>query len=113
MSSGIYQEFGASKPAHKATTTRLRDSDPNEHIEVSVYLKPRGITANASGAAVTRETREAMRARRPQEHQEDIRLLREFAAEKGLTVTAVEPARRLVKMSGSVSKIQSAFGTSI
>ena len=113
MSSNIYQEFAASEPAHKPTTARVRDSDPNEHIEVSVYLKPRGLTANASGATVTRETREDMHARRTQEHQDDIRLLHEFAAEKGLTVTAVEPARRLVKISGSVSSIQSAFGTSI
>jgi kumamolisin len=47
------------------------------------------------------------------EHQEDIRLLTEFAAETGLQVSAVDAGKRLVKLSGPASKMQEAFGTTL
>lgn len=106
MSSKNYVRFAESEHVRRPNTSRLRDSDPNERIEVSLYLKPRGDRP-------ARETLESMKSRRESDHADDIRRIGEFAKEAGLRVTTTEPVRRLVKLEGSVSDMQSAFRTSI
>jgi kumamolisin len=104
MVSKSYIEFAASHRKAPAGT-RQGDSAPDEPVEVSVYLKPRGAHAGVS--------REALAASRADAHKGDIQLIRDFAKEAGLTVVAVEPARRLVKLSGTVAAMQAAFKTSL
>jgi len=57
-----------------------------ERFEVSVYLKP-GTT--------------------------NFQLVEEFASDHGLTVVSTEPARRLIKLSGTAAQFQSAFQTTL
>jgi kumamolisin len=77
------------------------------------YLKPRPHTGPADEALRDTDHRAVLRARRAIQHQDDIRLLTEFAVDNGLTVSEVDPARRLVKLSGPASKMQAAFGTTL
>lgn len=85
----------------------MGDVAPDEHIEVSIYLKPREVGGDWSTGGADR--REALSARRALLHQDDIRLIREFAASYGLTVTSVEPGRRLVKLAGTAANHRKAF----
>jgi kumamolisin len=99
-----YVEF---KPSHRAAPAGHRHADvaPDEAIEVSVYLKPRG-----QHVGVTRET---MASSRAAEHESDIKLVEAFAKAAGLTVEAVEPGRRLIRLSGTAAQMQAAFKTSL
>lgn len=83
-----------------------------EHpFAISVYLKPRSKPSSLPPGTLHR--RDAMRARREVEHAEDIAAVRAFAAAHGLTVEAVEPGRRLVKLSGSKTQMEAAFGIAL
>jgi kumamolisin len=104
MASKSYVEFGASaREAPKGT--RHGDVPPDEAMEVSLYLKPRGGTAGLS--------REALAARRAEDHAGDIALVQEFADAAGLAVLEVDPARRLVRLGGTAAQMQAAFRTSL
>ena len=111
MASKTYIEFTDSYRPWPANAQRQADVPPDEIIEVSIYLKPRPDTGSDDEARPHEDWRTALPARRAAQHRDDIRLLSEFAAENGLTVSAVEPARRLVKLSGPASKMEVAFGT--
>jgi kumamolisin len=113
MVSKTYVDFPESHRTLPAGAQRLGDVAPDENIEVSVYLKPRPYTGPADEALRDTDRRAALRARRAVQHQDDIRLLTEFAVDNGLTVSEVDPARRLVKLSGPASKMQAAFGTTL
>ncbi|MCW3477487.1 S53 family peptidase [Limobrevibacterium gyesilva] len=106
-------EFAASHKTLPDGVRRVADVAPDENIEVSVYLKAHPHTAETDEALPATDRRGALHARRAEQYKDDIRLLSEFAAENGLTVTAVEPGRRLVKLTGSASKMQTAFGTNL
>jgi carboxypeptidase C (cathepsin A) len=82
----------------------------DEQVEISVYLRPR---RRAGSYAQEADPRLAMRQHRERAHADDIVLLREFAAANGLTVLGVEPARRLVRLGGPASRVQSAFRTTL
>src|SRR5581483_11527532 len=73
--------------------TRLADVAADAPIEVSVYLKRRPAPADTSAG----DARARMHAVRNEAHREDIERIRAFAEQNGLTVSSVEPARRLVK----------------
>jgi subtilase family serine protease len=112
MVSKTYKEF---TPSHKAapdpTTRRVGAVPPDERIQVSIYLKPRGngrTALNGSG-----DPRVDMQTRRTAQHADDIKLVREFAQEHGLSVVAAEPAKRLVKLSGTAAQFQAAFQTTL
>jgi subtilase family serine protease len=96
-----------------AGAQRVTDVAADELIEVSVYLRPRTSPGFALDALPFEARRAALVARRTADHADDIRLLQEFAAAHGLSVSAVEPAQRLVKLSGSASQMQVAFGTNL
>ena len=113
MASKTYASFAESDRALPEGAQRVADVTSDEIIEVSVYLKPRSQTGAAEEARPAGDARAVMHARRAAEHQDDIRLLTEFAADTGLTVTEVDPGRRLVKLAGPASKMQAAFGTKL
>src|SRR5713226_2127302 len=113
MVSKTHVEFAPSHRTLPESARRVADVSPDENIEVSVYLKPHPHTAATDEALPVVDRRAALHARRVEQHKDDIRLVSEFAAENGLTVTAVEPDRRLVKLSGPASRMQAAFGTNL
>jgi hypothetical protein len=43
----------------------------------------------------------------------DFKLVKEFASDHGLTVTGTEPAKRLIKLSGTAAEFQAAFQTQL
>ena len=106
-----YVQFPPSERPAPAGATQLAPLAPDETIEVSVYLKPRPAAGQPpSGVA---EPRAAMREHRERSHRDDIRLISDFAAASGLTVAAADPARRLVRLSGTVSHMERAFRTTL
>ena len=90
-----------------AGASPIGDVAQDETIEVSIYLKPRDRGAPPAGA----EPRGVLAARRAELHRDDVRLIKEFASENDLTVLAVEPARRLVRLSGPAARMEAAFRT--
>src|ERR1700753_2373761 len=107
MPSKSYVPFEASRRHPPVAATRVGDVPEDEQVEISLYMKPREV----SPVAGADHPREALRAARADAHQDDIRLITEFAGEHGLTVISVEPGRRLVRLSGSAGKVQAAFRT--
>ncbi len=99
-----YVEF---KPSHRAAPAGHRHAEVagDELIEVSVYVKHRGEQAVM--------TRAEMTAHRTKSHADDFKLIEHFAHEAGLKVVAVEPARRLIRLSGTAAKMQAAFKTEL
>jgi kumamolisin len=94
-------------------------ADPNEQIEVTVYLRASGATAWSAdeiGSQPISEreylTREQF-ARRHSASEEDIAKVRAFAADHGLDVTSVNAAARQVKLRGTVGAFAEAFATTL
>jgi kumamolisin len=110
MTSPAYTEVASSRraPPHG---TRTGPVPADEVIEVSLYLKPRADAKTAIAAAHNR--RAAIAQHRAANHASDIAQIKAFAAEHGLTVSAIDPARRLVKLAGSAAQIQAAFRTEV
>jgi kumamolisin len=88
--------------------TRIGDQPLDERIEVSIILKPKERAAPVLGAGGTVISREQFAAR----HGADegaIGQIEQFAKENNLTVTAVWPARRTVKLEGTAADMIRAF----
>jgi kumamolisin len=104
MVSRNYQEF---TPSHKnppgPACKRIGAVPAGEQFEVSIYLKPRSGGTNRADLAATRAT----------QHANDFKLVKEFASAHGLTVSATEPVKRLIKLSGSAAQFQAAFQTTL
>jgi kumamolisin len=105
MVSKNYQDFG---PSHKnppgPTCKRIGSVPAGEQFEVSLYVKPRNAgTGNRADLAAARAAA----------HADDFKLVKEFASEHGLTVTATEPAKRLIKLRGTAAEFQAAFQTTL
>jgi kumamolisin len=89
--------------------------DPNQQLEVSVLIRHRQRQAFHDMAAQLRSGRSAPRLTRERFAQtfgaadEDVAAVSAFAQTYGLTVTAVEPARRTVKLTGTLAQLQAAF----
>src|SRR6478736_6583836 len=113
MVSKVRVDFSDSHRSLPAGAQRVGDVPTTEDIEVSVYMKARPHTGPGDEALPATGRHAALRARRAVQHQDDIRVLSDFAAESGLKVTLMDAARRLVKLSGSSAAMQSAFGTSL
>ncbi len=75
---------------------RIGEVPAGERFEVSIYLKPR------NGGSSSRADLAAARAA---QHADDFKLVQEFASDHGLTVTATEPAKRLIKLSGTAAAV--------
>src|SRR3569833_420643 len=105
MVSKNYQDF---QPSHKkppgATCQRIGAVPAGEQFEVSIYLKPRNLRAGS---------RADLAAARATAHADDFKLVEEFASDHGLTVTATEPAKRLIKLRGTAPQFQAAFQTTL
>jgi kumamolisin len=78
----------------------------DEIITVSLYLKPHD-------EPMTAQSRTALRQHRETAHADDFAKVVHFAEEAGLSVVETDAARRLVKLSGTASALQQAFGTEL
>lgn len=94
-------------------------ADPNEQIEVTIYVRPSGTrspSADEIGSTPISEreylTREQF-ARTHSASEEDVAKVRAFAADHGLQVTSVNAAARQVKLRGTVGAFAEAFGATM
>ncbi len=103
-----YSSYAAFAPSHRpaAEGVSLGPADPAAQVHVSVYLTP--LAENEAPAS-----REDMAQLRARSYAPAIQLVTEFAAKAGLTVEGVEPARRLVRLSGTVAQAEAAFRTTL
>jgi kumamolisin len=89
--------------------TRVGHGQDDEAIELSVYLKPRTPLETIPLPGDPADRRIRVRELRAAEHESDIAALRAFAQRNGLRVTAVEPGRRLVKITGTAAQFRTVF----
>lgn len=87
------------------TGRALGAADAGQHVEISVYLKDPPAEAGAD--------RNAFRSTRAARLKPAIAELCEFAKAHTLTVKEQDPARRLVKLAGTVGDLEKAFGTKL
>ena len=92
--------------------------DPNQQIEVSIYLRrPETLPSSEEIGATPIASRDYLSreefARTHAAPSSDFEKIRQFAGEYGLRVVGEDPARRLVKLSGTVQAFNHAFGTEL
>src|SRR5271166_1959597 len=105
---GSKREFS---PGHK----RVGEVDENETVTVTVYLRGQG-----SLDWIAEQERQPLGEQRHISREEwaethgadpdDIAAVRSFAADHGLTVAEESPARRMMRLSGMLAAVSSAFG---
>ncbi|MDE8346441.1 MAG: S53 family peptidase [Acidocella sp.] len=99
-----YSDFTPSlKPAPPGTVTGPMAG--HEFLDISLYLKPRALPPGLN--------RDEIAAQRALDHAGDIALIQDFAAQSALTITAIEPARRLIRLRGTADAMQTAFQTTL
>lgn len=111
MVSSTYVTLPESARSAPLGATPTDEVGPDETIEISIYLKPREAAAPATPGSDHKILKAALAARRAEQHRSDIDLIKQFATENGLTVAAIEPARRLVRLSGTAGRMMAAFRT--
>ena len=87
--------------------------DPNEHIEVSVYLRA---PASSNLSEVVRKSHRLTREQYAKEHgasPEDIAKVEQFARDHDLTIVEEHPTARKVVLAGTAAAINSAFATEL
>jgi kumamolisin len=93
--------------------------DPNQQIEVTVYLRPAPrdtAAANKIGSQPISERKYLTREQFARSHgarPEDMAKVRSFAAGYGLRVVSEDAAARQLKLSGTVAAFNEAFGTKL
>ena len=91
---------------------------PDDHfIEASIYVRRRDETSLIADLGQAGADPDARRARlgaaRTSLYLDDLRQVSDYASLHGLTVIEVAPARRLIRVGGSPSAIEAAFGTTL
>lgn len=85
----------------------------DDRLEVSVLVRPRqplpDATELARSAPLSREDFADRYGARP----EDLATVEDFARSAGLEVLDADPARRTVRLAGSASQMESAFGVTL
>lgn len=107
---GVLELMGSERLA-PAGARRLGPLVAEETVEASLYLRRRDDPALLETVAGLAERRARLARHRQARHQPDLRLITEFAARAGLTVIAVDLARRLVRLAGPAARMEAAFGT--
>lgn len=96
---------GSHKPEPAAR--RIAHVPADEIVEISIYLKPHPDEA----AAAAPEARQDMDQRRTHIYRAELECVLAFAHETGLSVVAVEPGRRRVRLSAPAERMEAAFRT--
>ncbi len=105
MDDDTYAHFAPSERA-APPGTRVGPADPAAQVHVSLYLKP----LDGEDAPTDRD---ALARQRAATYAGAIQAVTDFAAGAGLTVDGVDPARRLVRLTGTVAQAQAAFRTTL
>jgi kumamolisin len=109
-------------PKETPAIAAVRAVNPSEEIEISIYLKDRepdplqqpAITATEDAAqARSAQSFESLNAQRLEDYKQDIDAISKFVTTAGLSIVKIDPARRLVKVSGTAEKLESAFRTTL
>jgi len=109
-------------PKETPAIASVRAVNPSEEIEISIYLKDRDpdplkqppITADESAAqARSAQSFESLNAQRLQEYKPDVDAISKFITTAGLSIVKIDLARRLIKVSGTADKLESAFRTTL
>jgi kumamolisin len=93
----------------------IGDSNPQEQIEVSVYLRPRTVIGKTVAAQtgrkkrISREEYADLHGANP----EDMAKVETFAAEHGLRVVSRDTTSRRMVLAGTVAAMSSAFGVEL
>jgi kumamolisin len=114
---GSHREPPKGLPAIAATHAATQ----GEPIEISVYLKDRsgddllqqGPVSGSEAAAANNAPAHDLGSQRAVEYADDFAKIADFANETGLAIVKQDPARRLVKLSGPIDKIEAAFRTKL
>ena len=107
MTERRYLPIKGSERKRPTDATLLGPADPDEVLTASLYLKPR--ETPPAGLRLDR----AAFAKRYGAQPEDIDRIRAYAADHGLVVADVDPARRLVRLAGTVAAFAQAFGAKL
>ncbi len=113
MASNAYVALDGSHREPPRDARRIADIGRDEPVEVSIYLKRRQDPEGLAALADPDQRRATIAEHRRTQYADDIRLIRAFAGENGLTVLAVEPARRLVRLAGPAGRMEVAFRTKL
>ena len=102
------------EPGH----SRIGDVDPRDEVDVTVYLRPQAPLdwVDAEAARPPAERRQVSREDWERAHgasAEDIAAVSAFAERSGLTVTGVDPGRRVVALRGTLKATADAFGAQL
>ncbi len=108
-------EIAGSRLAAPAKARELGAMPKGERIEISIYLRPRDQhrTEQTMLTGSIDERRRQLAEHRAASHRDDIRRVEEFISAQGLTVMAVDPARRLIRAAGSSESMMAAFGAQL
>lgn len=112
-------ELKGSTRAPLAGAQDVGPADPNEQIEVTIYLRASGEPAPSAdqiGSMPISEREYSTREQFARAHSAsdaDIAKVRTFAADNGLQVTSVNAAARQVKLRGTVGAFAAAFATTL
>ena len=114
MSSQQYVELPNSRRELPPKAKARGPAEPNTPIEVSIYLRPQSAIPEAMNYAAQAGQERQFLTREQLAEQigaapADIAQVEQFAQANGLTVTLVDPARRLVKLTGTVATMSRAF----
>ena len=101
--------------------TKVGDADPNEQLQVSVYVRPGG--SRSTEEAVQELSNLPASERRHLSREEfaaafgadpkDLDAVASFAKDHNLQVVSMDPARRVVVLSGPVAAMSKAFGVEL
>ncbi len=107
-----FQAISGSHRTLPAGSTRV-GSVPEDHvIEASIYLKPRPEPAPAATGSVDQRRLE-LAAARTALYRDDMHAVADYATEHHLTVILQAAARRLIRVAGTPSALEAAFGTTM
>ena len=113
-----YKKLAGSERKSLANARQIGPVDPNERIEVSVYLRapaPGDLANNIreqiqhQGKPLTRAEYAASQHAAP----EDLAKVEEFAREHDLTIVETDPASRKVVLAGTTAALSAAFATEL
>jgi len=108
-----YKALSGSERQPLAGARPVGPVDPNEHIEVSVYLRA---PASSNLSEVVSKGHRLTREQYAKEHSaspEDIAKVKQFARDHDLTIVEENPTARKVVLAGTAAAISSAFATEL
>lgn len=108
----LNMELAASHRRPLPNSELLGPVDPDEHIQVSLYLRRRQNLPADVAAGRLRLTRDELRTRYGA-HPDDVEHVREALVRHGIEVVEADPGARRMVLAGAVSAFCEAFGTAV